>query len=76
MSAGEGLDGGVLGPHVRLQRHLRVEYVVAVLAPVPDVLVLRLISRSNTNLGKTPCRIELQARSNMYWVGPEIIQYV
>ena len=40
--AGEGLDGGVLRPHVRLERHLRVEDVVAVLAAVPDVLVLRL----------------------------------
>ena len=58
MSAGEGLDGGVLGPHVRLQRHLRVEHVVAVLASVPDVLVLRLIWRSRYYLGKTPCRIE------------------
>jgi hypothetical protein len=36
------LDGGVLGAHVRLERHLGVEHVVAVLAAVLDVLVLGL----------------------------------
>ena len=41
-AAGEGPDGGVLCLHVRLERHLGVEDVVAVLALVTDVFVLRL----------------------------------